>query len=45
MSVTEHLSQSEQAAGEDSERDEQLIGGAEHASQVVRRDLSQVERC
>ena len=44
MSVTEHLSQSEQAAGEDAERDEQLIGSAEHASQVVRRDLGQVER-
>jgi len=42
--VTEHLAESKDATGKDSYSDKELIGSSEHSSQVVRRDLGQIER-
>jgi len=42
---TENLSESKDAAREDANGDKQLVRGAKHSTQVVRRYLSQVQRC
>ena len=42
---TENLSESKDATSEDAQRDEQLVRGAKHSTQIVWRDLRQVQRC
>ena len=42
--ITEHLSQSKDAASEDTDCDEELVCCAKHSAQVVRRNFSQIQR-